>query len=103
MADALVKSGDVATAAILYKNATLLEHYDTWPFKTLLEERIENIDINVDRFRAAVTPGQPVDPATSQIINTGISCAICHQGDADANYNRPTWIGATADQHLKPF
>ena len=103
MGDALVKAGKTEAAAIVYNNAKLLEHYNSWPFRDLLEMRINNIVDNVNNFRQPVSPGQPADPATTLLANTSISCAICHSGDADAHYTPPAWVGENANDYLVPF
>ena len=103
MGDAFVKAGNTEVAAIVYSNAKQLKYYESWPFADLLERRIANITDNVDKFRQAVSPDQPADPETSLLVNTSIACAICHRGDADANYTPPAWVGETANDYLVPF
>ena len=65
--------------------------------------RIVNIIDNVEKFRQPATPNQPADPQTSLLVNTAISCAICHRGDADAHYTPPPWVGESANDYLVPF
>ncbi|MFV2056552.1 MAG: hypothetical protein ACC707_08795 [Thiohalomonadales bacterium] len=103
MGDALVKAGETDIAQIIYYNATLLEHYDSWPFHKLLEERIAKVAQNVKIFRTKGTPGQIQNPESSLVAATGASCAICHQGDADKNYETPVWVGERANDYLVPF
>ena len=100
--DALVKAGDTQTAAVLYNNATLLDSYDSWPYADLLEDRIANIDVNVERFRAAVEPGTPLDPTETTVSNTSSVCLVCHGGPGYQAYAMPPWVGASADQHVVP-
>jgi len=103
MGDALVKAGNTDAAYIVYNNAKLLKHYSSWPFRDLLERRILNITKNVENFRQMPTPNQPADPEASLLVNTNISCAICHRGDADEYYERPAWVGENAGDFLVPF
>jgi hypothetical protein len=100
MGDALVKAGNTQVASIVYNNAKLLKYYSSWPFRDLLEQRLNNIMENVENFRQIVSPNQPADPETSLLVNTTISCAICHRGDADAHYAPPAWVGETANEYL---
>lgn len=102
MGDALVKAGKTDVAAVLYNNAKLMEYYSDWPYRDLLERRIENIQENVTNFRQSPAFNQPVDVETTMIVNTGISCAICHQGDADEHYEQPDWIGEHANHYPVP-
>ena len=103
MGDALVKAGDTDVASIIYNNAKLLRYYSYWPFRDLLEQRINNIMENVENFRKAIPPNQIPDPETTLLVNTSIACAICHRGDADAHYTPPPWVGESANEYLVPF
>ena len=103
MGDALVKAGKTDVAYTVYNNAKLLKHYSSWPFRDLLERRINNITENVENFRQAPIPNKPADPETSLLASTNISCAICHRGDADEYYERPPWVGVFANEFLVPF
>lgn len=103
MGDALVKAGQTNIALIIYNNAKLAKNYDSWPFRPLLESRITNVILNVDKFRKAVIPGQTNDPISTQISATAISCGICHQGDSDRYYEPPDWVGERANEYLLPY
>jgi hypothetical protein len=82
LGDFLVKKGALEAAAIVYKNAQLKKTYPAWPFRSLLEKRLEDIDQNVARFREfKPTPETLMEPDAvnrSVIFNT-CGCAICHQ------------------------
>ena len=103
MGDALVKAGQTDVALIIYNNAKLQEHYRSWPFRHLLESRIKNINENVDNFRQPTLAYRPADPEKTLLANTSVSCAICHRGNADKNYERPDWVGEDANEYLVPF
>jgi tetratricopeptide (TPR) repeat protein len=103
MGDAMVKAGNIEVAITIYNNAKLANNYSSWPFRELLERRISNINDNVDNFRHTAFPYQPADPETSLLVNTNISCAICHSGNADKYFEQPEWVGEDANEYLVPF
>jgi hypothetical protein len=74
MGDMLVKAGDWQTARKLYENARLSTTYASWPFRRVLEERIENAERNVAVFNA----GRRHREATI-MVSSGFSCMGCHQ------------------------
>ena len=58
--DMLVKSGQVDTARVMYRNATLAREYSTWSYRGVLEARLRDAAVNVAAFRAAnPAPGAP--------------------------------------------
>lgn len=103
MGDAMVKAGNIEVATIIYNNAKLVDNYSSWPFRDLLERRISNINENIENFRHSAFPNQPADPKTSLLVNTDISCAICHRGNADKYFEQPEWVGENANEYLVPF
>lgn len=100
MGDAMVKAGNTDLAFILYNNSKLLKHYNSWPFRGLLERRISNIERNVENFRKSKIGIQSPDPETSLISITNISCSICHSGNANSQYEIPVWVGESANEFL---
>jgi hypothetical protein len=74
MGDMLVKSGDWQTAVKIYRNATLANNYSSWPYRKLLEERINNAKANVKNFQ-----NDRLSPSKSTLFNTGYGCVACHQ------------------------
>ena len=52
--DMLVKAGEKTKAKKIYKMAKLPESYSYWSYKDILENRIKNIDKNVELFRGTV-------------------------------------------------
>jgi predicted negative regulator of RcsB-dependent stress response len=74
MGDMLVKSGDWQTAQKIYANAKLANEYPTWPYQTVLDERIAQAEANVALFNA------PPDTAdVRMMINSEFACMACHQ------------------------
>lgn len=61
MGDMLVKSGDVAAAQKIYRNAMLSKTYESWPYKNELLKRIAHPD------------------KKNMLFNSGYGCAACHQ------------------------
>jgi hypothetical protein len=73
--DMLVKAGDPATAVKMYGNAKHARDYATWPYKDVLEARIQNAAQNVSVFRGPhPAPGDPAMMGRSRFACTG-----CHQ------------------------
>lgn len=80
--DLLVKKGDTRVARIIYENAKHSPDYEAWPYRDLLERRLQNLEKNVERFRAF----QPTREALQQedlieraVIFNSRGCVICHQ------------------------
>lgn len=74
MGDMLVKSGDVQTAVIIYKNATLARNYHAWPYRNRLEQRIKNAKENVRYYQQ-----DSHYPDHTILFNSGYGCVACHQ------------------------
>ncbi|WP_238400366.1 hypothetical protein [Legionella bononiensis] len=74
MGDMLIKSGDVETGTIIYKNAKLSKTYSLWPYKEMLEQRILNARENAVNFNKISSP-----PGKDILFNSGYGCVICHQ------------------------
>lgn len=64
MGDMLVKQGETQTAVKIYKKAQSSKDYSSWPYRRMLEQRIE-----------MANQGQTPTP----LINSGYGCVICHQ------------------------
>lgn len=74
MGDMLVKSGDPKKAIKIYNNAKLSKDYSTWPFKSILEEKIKLAEENVTHFQK-----EYISPTKSIMFNAGYGCVACHQ------------------------
>lgn len=76
MGDMLVKAGDWQRAILIYENAKLSDSYNTWPYKSLIDNRILNAKANVSLFQ------QEHPTAEHNILfNSGKGCVICHQAN----------------------
>ena len=75
MGDMLVKQGDWRTAIKIYNNAKLSQTYTTWPYRNMLENRIQNAKQNVAYFRR----DNGNSPDTRIMFNSGYGCMACHQ------------------------
>lgn len=75
MGDMLVKAGDWQTAVRIYQNAKLVSNYSQWPYRALLENRIQNAKKNVNNFQKE-TVGSP---EKTILFNSGYGCVVCHQ------------------------
>jgi hypothetical protein len=73
--DMLVKSGDPATAVKMYGNAKLTPDYATWPYREVLEARVQNAAANVEVFRSPTqSPSAP-----KMMVQSTYACTGCHQ------------------------
>lgn len=75
--DIALKTGwDATKASALYRSVQTSPHYETWPFKAVLEQRIADAEANA----AAYADGNPLnDPATW--VLSGNICVGCHQAN----------------------
>lgn len=77
MGDMLVKAGDWSTARKIYANARVIPSYSTWKFKGELEERINDVQLNINRFNAA--PDGSNGEYKPVMSASPYACAVCHQ------------------------
>ncbi len=75
MGDMLTKQGNWQTAIKIYNNAKLSKTYSTWPYRNMLERRIQNVKKNVGYFQQK--NAHSADKAI--LFNSGNGCAACHQ------------------------
>lgn len=80
MGDMLVKAGDTKTALVIYNNAKLASNYTSWPYRSVLEDRIKNIATNTEPFNIIIPYNVPKKyPANTIMFNSRFSCMACHQ------------------------
>ena len=81
MGDMLVKQGDWPMAIKIYKNARLSKTYISWPYRALLEQRIQHAKENVVYFRKSNAQSSEVvnSPDMALLFNSGRGCVACHQ------------------------
>lgn len=75
MGDMLVKSGDWQTGIKIYNNAKLSKTYNAWPYRELLENRIQQAQKNVSNFQKE----ERQSPQKTILFNSGYGCMACHQ------------------------
>ena len=80
MGDLLVKQGKVATAKIMYHNATLIAEYPQWPYKYLLDDRL-NADL--DAKAKLYVDGDPTNDPPIGGASDGHYCTFCHAATAE--------------------
>jgi hypothetical protein len=73
--DMLMKTGQPEAAVKIYANARPAPEYATWPYKTVLEDRIRNAAGNVDVFREE----KPEAGAPTIMVRSRFGCMGCHQ------------------------
>lgn len=80
MGDMLVKAGDWQTAIKIYNNAKLADNYSSWPYRQILENRIQNAQQNITFFNQPID-NQTLNAMKEKIImfNSSFSCMACHQ------------------------
>jgi hypothetical protein len=74
LGDMMVKSGDWQAGVAIYGNARLTESYARWPFRAMLETRIQNAEANVAAFNS-----DPPVPGNTIMFSSPYSCMGCHQ------------------------
>lgn len=78
MGDMLVKQGKVEVAKKIYANAMLSPDYQSWPYRQLLEERIQNAEKNVVYFRKQLANHEPANGPTI-MFQSEFACMACHR------------------------
>src|SRR5262245_5851594 len=73
--DMLVKNRDPRTAVRIYAAAKLDQSYERWPYRSVLEARIQNAEANVAAFNRSDPP--PGDDTI--MLHTTFGCTGCHQ------------------------
>jgi len=73
--DMLVKNGQPELALTMYRNATYTPEYATWPYRKMLEDRMQNAAGNVEVFRKDASTR---DEARI-MVQTRFACMGCHQ------------------------
>jgi hypothetical protein len=76
MGDMLVKSGNWRTARRIYAHAKVMRSYQAWPFRSVLESRIENAERNVATFRGVDSTRTP---RLDIMLRSPFACMACHQ------------------------
>jgi hypothetical protein len=71
LGDAYAKAGRKADALAIYRGAQVAAEYPTWPFRSVLEQRIAGLDARI----AAYANGQEPEAAWS----SKSQCSVCHQ------------------------
>jgi tetratricopeptide (TPR) repeat protein len=79
MGDMLVKQGNVEQAKMIYNQAKSSKDYQKWPYKHILESRLQQTERLVTAFRQPVNPPQkPRGPVI--MFYSPFACTGCHQG-----------------------
>ena len=75
LGDMLVKKGDTAQAREVYESISLIAESDAWPYRPQLDNRLANLEENVQKFRrqGRISDNQRV------FIQTEFGCMGCHQ------------------------
>ena len=79
MGDMLVKSGDWRMAQRIYAHAKVMRSYPAWPFRSVLESRIENAERNVAAFRGLDSTRTP---RVDIMLRSPFACTACHQASS---------------------
>ena len=90
-ADMLVKSGDWKKGIEIYNLVKQVPQYDSWPFKDVLERRIQSAEQNIKKFRIPVDNQVKNSVDNVILINSSIACMACHQKskkDYERDYKR---------------
>jgi hypothetical protein len=76
--DMLVKKGLLKEAKRIYEAIKLSPTYKEWPYQSVLEDRIKNMETNEIEFNKPLQLLMPSN-STQLFINSDISCVGCHQ------------------------
>ncbi len=74
--DYLLKSGDKKAAKRMYENAKLSRTYQTWPYREVLEQRLEHLDENATLFQK---PQDLLPKEKRMMFASTFNCSGCHQ------------------------
>lgn len=72
MGDLFTRAGDAALARRMYDNARARDSYAGWPFKGLLEDRLNRLD---ERMAAFTDDDAANDP---ELLSSNSGCVLCH-------------------------
>ncbi|WP_394835701.1 hypothetical protein LVJ94_02070 [Pendulispora rubella] len=78
--DLLVKQGKVDVARIVYNNAKLVKEYPKWPYKSLLDDRL---NANLQAKAALYWDADPKNDPPLGGASAGHACTYCHAATAD--------------------
>ncbi|MEZ4776912.1 MAG: hypothetical protein R3D00_27305 [Bacteroidia bacterium] len=96
--DLLVKNGDWQQAISIYELAKYAPDYAYWPYREVLEKRMQNAQANVARFRKEVRQGDIIGLDDAVMVQTAMACRACHQMSAQdlnityRNFDRKTYL-----------
>lgn len=74
MGDILVKKGEVEAAKKICQNAKLAKDYQSWKYRSLLEERIAKAEERARLFKEADSKNHP-----DMMLNSAYACTVCHE------------------------
>jgi tetratricopeptide (TPR) repeat protein len=80
MGDILVKQGRIDAALVAYNNSTLSTDYANWPYRSLLEERL---DSDLEAKAALYQDDDPANDPPFAGEEVSRSCAVCHAATAE--------------------
>lgn len=76
--DMLVKAGNTAEALKMYQLAKQSDTYNNWPYRDVLENRINNIQKNATDFNKPID-NMNIKSQNVIMFNSRIACTGCHQ------------------------
>jgi hypothetical protein len=79
MGDMLVKAGDWRMAQRIYAHAKAMRSYQEWPYRSVLESRIEHAERNVAVFRRI---DSTTAPGVDIMLRSSFACMACHQASS---------------------
>jgi hypothetical protein len=78
--DLLVKQGKVAAARVAYNNVKLIKEYPSWPYRSLVEDRLS---ADLDAKAALYHDADPSNDPPFGGEEVGRRCVVCHAATAD--------------------
>ncbi len=80
MGDVLVKHGNVEAARVAYDNVMLAPEYPDWPYRSLLQDRL---DTDLDAKAALYQDADPENDPPFAGSELSRSCVVCHAATAE--------------------
>ncbi|CAM1367659.1 conserved hypothetical protein [Tenacibaculum litopenaei] len=105
LGDMLVKNQQWKKAIEIYRIPQQLPSYSRWPFREVLEKRINNAQKNTRNFIIKTIDSSTNNTETTLLINTKISCVVCHQHSKkdSINYAEFNWNRFKHYSNLSPY
>ncbi len=80
--DALVKANQLKAAAVMYENVRASSGFATWPFRSLVEQRLSELEANHKDFNLPLSMLERPKHLT-MAVGGAVACTICHHASPE--------------------